>query len=115
MFETEMETDILPLFVPYLIWSLLLLILSIVFWCFRACMSYLQHYVQYLRSVLSAADWQPGAGRIASYGSVGGRGTRAMHPCRTVRQSCQCRDGMTTSDSARVQWLPSDMAKVSLG
>ena len=24
---------------------------------------------------LSAADWQLGAGRIASYGSIGGRGT----------------------------------------
>jgi len=28
--------------------------------------------------VLIAGNWQRGAGRIARYGSVGGRGTRAM-------------------------------------
>ena len=40
----EMEEVLLPLFTVFLFWNFFSLFLSIVFWCFQVCMSYLQRF-----------------------------------------------------------------------
>ena len=57
--------------------------------------------------LLIAGNWQRGAGRIARYGSVGGRGTRAVQGEKgfdSCARACrECRDAVTAQGPAAAQ------------